>query len=422
MTTLRTVDLADARRLAIVRQRLAGPAPRSSPAKVLDVARSIRCVQLDPISVVARSPMLVLRSRLPTFRPVHLERLVYRDRAMFEYWAHAASIVLTEDLPIHRYRMRNFPWPGTSFGRQVGGWMEQNAKLRRSILSDLRRRGPLRIQDLTDHAVVQWESTGWTRSRNVDQMIRFLWAKGKVLVADRRGLEKWWDIAERVLPDGAPAERLRDVDVTRHAAERSLRALGIATEAHIRRHFTVDRYPELPRVLEGLERQGLIERIDVRNDGASLKGAWYLHREDLAPLERIERGRWAPRTTLLSPFDNLIYDRKRAEVVFGIDYRMEIYVPRARRRFGYYAMPLLDGERFLARVDAAHDRAGERLVVHAAHPEDGVRAAAANAEPVGRALEELAGWLGVQRIDTDGVVPTPWRRALDGGLRTRSRP
>jgi uncharacterized protein len=374
-------------------------------------------VQLDPISVVARSPLLVLRSRLPTFRPAHLERVVYRDRSMFEYWAHAASIVLTEDLPIHRYQMRNYPRVATPWGRRTARWMEQNAKLRRSILSDLRRNGPLRTRDLEDHADVQWESTGWTRARNVDQMIRFLWVQGKVFVADRRGLEKWWDLAERVLPDDAPTERLRDVDVTRRAAELSLRALGVATSRHITQHFTVDLYPELPRVLDGLERQGVVERVDVRDDGTSLKGAWFVHRDDLSMLERIERGRWAPRTTLLSPFDNLIYDRKRAQVVFGIDYRMEIYVPEAKRRFGYYAMPLLDGDRFLARVDSAHDRTGGRLVVKAIHPEPGVRAGAGNAAAVGGALGELATWLGVERIDLDGAAPAAWRRALDGRSR-----
>lgn len=421
VTALRTVELADARRLAIVKQRLAGPAPRSSPAKVLDVARSIRCVQLDPISVVARSPLLVLRSRLPSFRPAHLERIVYRDRSMFEYWAHAASIVLTEDLPIHRYQMRNYPPRDKDYGRRIAGWIEQNAKLRRSILSDLRRRGPLRLKDLAGDAVVDWESTGWTRERNVDQMTRFLLVQGKVMVADRRGLEKWYDLAERVLPDDAPTERLRDVDVTRRAAEFSLRALGVATARHISQHFTVDLYPELPKVLDGFERQGVVERVDVRDDGDALKGPWFVHREDLPVLEKIERGGWSPRTTLLSPFDNLIYDRKRARVLFGLDYTMEIYVPKEKRRFGYYAMPLLDGDRFVARIDAAHDRAGDRLVVHAAHPEDGVRATSANAKPVRRAVEELAAWLGAARIDVDGRVPAPWRRGLDGGVRARSR-
>ena len=412
VTALRTVELADARRLAIVKQRLAGPAPRSSPAKVLDVARSIRCVQLDPISVVARSPLLVLRSRLPSFRPAHLERIVYRERSMFEYWAHAASIVLTEDLPIHRYQMRNYPPRDKDYGRRIAGWIEQNAKLRRSILSDLRRRGPLRLKDLTGDAVVDWESTGWTRERNVDQMTRFLLVQGKVMVADRRGLEKWYDLAERVLPDDAPTERLRDVDVTRRAAEFSLRALGVATARHITQHFTVDLYPELPKVLDGFEREGVVERVDVRDDGDALKGPWFVHREDLPVLEKIERGGWSPRTTLLSPFDNLIYDRKRARVLFGLDYTMEIYVPKAKRRYGYYAMPLLDGDRFVARVDLAVDRTRDALKILAATPEEATPPTRSNAKSVAAALHELADWTAAAAIEVAGPVPSAWRSAI----------
>ena len=412
VTALRTVELADARRLAIVKQRLAGPALRSSPAKVLDVARSIRCVQLDPISVVARSPLLVLRSRLPSFRPAHLERIVYRERSMFEYWAHAASIVLIEDLPIHRYQMRNYPPRDKDYGRRIAGWIEQNAKLRRSILSDLRRRGPLRLKDLTGDAVVDWESTGWTRERNVDQMTRFLLVQGKVMVADRRGLEKWYDLAERVLPDDAPTERLRDVDVTRRAAEFSLRALGVATARHITQHFTVDLYPELRKVLDGFEREGVVERVDVRDDGDALKGPWFVHREDLPVLEKIERGGWSPRTTLLSPFDNLIYDRKRARVLFGLDYTMEIYVPKAKRRYGYYAMPLLDGDRFVARVDLAVDRTRDALKILAATPEEATPPTRSNAKSVAAALHELADWTAAAAIEVAGPVPSAWRSAI----------
>ena len=412
VTALRTVELADARRLAIVKQRLAGPSPRSSPAKVLDVARSIRCVQLDPISVVARSPLLVLRSRLPSFRPAHLERIVYRERSMFEYWAHAASIVLIEDLPIHRYQMRNYPPRDKDYGRRIAGWIEQNAKLRRSILSDLRRRGPLRLKDLTGDAVVDWESTGWTRERNVDQMTRFLLVQGKVMVADRRGLEKWYDLAERVLPDDAPTERLRDVDVTRRAAEFSLRALGVATARHITQHFTVDLYPELRKVLDGFEREGVVERVDVRDDGDALKGPWFVHREDLPVLEKIERGGWSPRTTLLSPFDNLIYDRKRARVLFGLDYTMEIYVPKAKRRYGYYAMPLLDGDRFVARVDLAVDRTRDALKILAATPEEATPPTRSNAKSVAAALHELADWTAAAAIEVAGPVPSAWRSAI----------
>lgn len=410
MTALRTIDLGDARRLAIAKQRLSGRAPRSSPATVLDVVRSIRCVQLDPISVVARSPLLVLRSRLPSFRPEHLDRLLWTDRTLFEYWAHAASIVLSEDYPIHRYQMRTWPRAGSRFGE----WAASNDTLRRSILREVGRRGPLRLRDLDGNAVSEaWVSTGWTRDRNVDQMVRFLWVQGKVMVSRRRGLEKWWDRADRVLPAEALAGRpLRDAEVTRRAAELSLRGLGVATPAHIKGHFTMDLYPGLPAVLERLQRSKVVERVELVDDGTRLPGTWYVHRDDLPLLERIRRGRWEPRTTLLSPFDNLIHDRKRSALMFGLDYRMEIYVPKAQRRYGYYAMPLLDGDRFLARVDPAVDREGGRLLVHAVTPEEGMKPDRATAATLAGAVHELAGWLGAERVEVTGPVPNAWRRSL----------
>lgn len=410
MTTVRTIDLETARRLAIAKQRLSGRAPRSSPATVLGVVRDIRCVQLDPISVVARSPLLVLRSRLPSFRPEHLDRLLWRDRSLFEYWAHAASIVLSEDYAIHRYLMRNYPPPGSRFGE----WAGRNDALRRSILREVGRRGPLRLRDLDGNAVSEaWVSTGWTRDRNVDQMVRFLWVQGKVMVALRRGLEKWWDRADRVLPAEALAGRpLRDVEVTRRAAELSLRGLGVATPAHIKGHFTMDRYPGLPGMLQRLERSRAIERVEVVDDGVRLPGTWFVHRDDLALLERIERGRWEPRTALLSPFDNLIHDRRRSALLFGLDYRMEIYVPKAQRRYGYYAMPVLVGDRFVARVDPALDRERGRLLLHAVTPEEGVGADRSMAAALAGAVHELAGWLGADGVEVTGVVPSAWRRSL----------
>jgi uncharacterized protein YcaQ len=409
MTAIRRIDLVTARRLAILKQRLAGPAPRSSPARVLDVVRSIRCVQLDPISVVARSPLLVLRSRLEGFDPAHLDRLLWRDRALFEYWAHAASIVLTEDYPIHRFRMRNYPSRDDGWGTRFGAWVERNDGLRRSILRSLRRTGRMRVRDFDGNAASDsWVSSGWTADRNVNQMLQFLWLRGEVLVADRRGLEKWWDLGERVLPAEARSERIGELEVTRRAAQHSLRALGVATPLQIRSHFTIGRYPQLPRVLAELERRGAIERVEVE----SLTGTWYVHRDDLPALERIERGVWEPRSTLLSPFDNLIHDRRRAASLLGIDYRMEIYVPKAKRRFGYYAMPLLHGDRFVARVDSALDREGGRLVVRAVHPEDGTTPSRALAPVVAGAIGGLAAWASVSRVDLEGPAPAVWRRAL----------
>ena len=385
MTAVRRIDLVTARRLAILKQRLAGRAPRSSPARVLDVARSIRCVQLDPISVVARSPLLVLRSRLDRFDPAHLDRLLWRDRALFEYWAHAASIVLTEDYAIHRYRMRNYPskddgW-GTRFG-DLGRTQRRPAPVDPAEPSTQRPDAGARLRRQRGLRQLGLVRVDRRPQRQPDAPVPVV--AGEVLVADRRGLEKWWDLGERVLPAEACAERIGDLEVTRRAAQRSLRALGVATPLQIRSHFTIGRYPQLPRVLAELERRSAIERVEVE----SMPGTWYVHRDDLPALERLERGSWsAADSTLLSPFDNLIHDRKRAAALHDLDYRMEIYVPKAKRRFGYYAMPLLHGDRFVARVDSAVDRERSRLVVHAVHPEDGTTPSRALGPVVAGAIE-----------------------------------
>lgn len=411
---LRTIDRSAARRLAITVQRLAGTRPRSSPKAVLGVIRSIRCVQLDPIAVVARSPLLVLGSRVSGFDPKHLDRLLWRDHSVYEYWAHAASVVLTEDHPIHDWYMRQYLRDdGSAWNRRRLDWMAANAKLKRSVLAQVRRDGPVLARRISGGLTGEsWRSSGWTNERNVDRMLGFLWASGSVMVAGREGIQKLWDLTERVLPPDAPRERLSDLEVTRRAVDRSLRGLGVGTPKHIRSHFTRDRYPELTFVLAEFERTGRIERVVVEHDGAPMPGTWYVHRSDLALLERIERGRWEPRATMLSPFDNLIADRARAELLFDLSYRMEIYVPKDKRRYGYYAMPVLDGDRFVARVDPAMDRANQRLLVRAVHAEPGVRTTRESGRPVAEAVRDLASCLGATEIELDGSVPAAWRSGL----------
>ena len=411
---LRTIDRSTARRLAITVQRLAGTPPRSSPNAVLGVIRSIRCVQLDPIAVVARSPLLVLGSRVSGFDPKHLDRLLWRDHSVYEYWAHAASVVLTEDHPIHAWYMRQYLRDdGSAWNRRRLDWMAANAKLKRSVLAQVRRDGPVLARRISGGLTGEsWRSSGWTNERNVDRMLGFLWASGRVMVAGREGIQKRWDLTERVLPADAPRERLSDLEVTRRAVDRSLRGLGVGTAKHIKSHFTRDRYPELNRVLAEFERTGRVERVVVEHDGAPMPGTWYVHGDDMPLLERIERGRWEPRATMLSPFDNLIADRARAELLFDLSYRMEIYVPKAKRRYGYYSMPVLDGERFVARVDPAMDRANRRLLIRAVHAEPGVRTTRGSGRPVAEAVWDLASWLGATEIELDGSVPAAWRSGL----------
>jgi uncharacterized protein YcaQ len=243
-------------------------------------------------------------------------------------------------------------------------------------------------------------------------MIDTLWTQGKVMVARREGLTKWWDLADRCLPGWTPRQRLSEPQIVTRAAQRSLRALGIGRQRDIERHFTIGRYNGIPGILSKFLKAGVIEEVRVVDDGAELKGAWYVHAEDLPLLDEIQGGRWEPRTTLLSPFDNLIIDRNRTELLFGFNYRMEIYVPKAKRRYGYYVLPILAGDRFVGRLDAAADRPGERLLVHAIHAEPGNAPTPEVGRGVANALGELATFVGARRVEYPLDVPRGWKRAL----------
>ena len=402
---LRTLDPTLARRLVVSRQRLAGPPPvRPGPEAIMEVATDLASLQLDPISVVARSHQLVLWSRLGRYHLADLEGLLWRDRRLFEYWAHAAAIVCTDDYPIHSLLMRRYP---SARHAQLRAWLADNQALRRSILRQLRAGGPLPSRALEDRAATDWQSSGWTQGRNVDRMLDLLWTQGRIMVAGRQGQQRVWDLAERCLPPWAPTRRPPEREVVRLSAQRSLRALGVATARDIDRGFTAGRYPGLPSVLAGLQRSGQVEQVRLAANGAERPGPWFVHADDLPLLDRLESGDWRPRTTLLSPFDNLIINRERTERLFGFSFRMEIYVPKAARRYGYYVLPILHGDRLIGRVDPALDRATGRLVVHAIHPEPGAPAAAGPA--VATALGELAGFVGATGLDLRQPPPEVWR-------------
>jgi uncharacterized protein len=411
-TPVRTITVSTARRLALSRQRLCGPRPPGDAPGIMEIVRRLNCLQLDPISVVARSHELVLWSRLGSYDRAALDRLLWEERALFEYWAHGASIVLTEDYPVHRLLMRSYPSGRTARSRRVQEWLEANRDLRHSILLRLRRKGPLPARALEDASQVGWTAGGWTDDRNVNEMLDVLWTQGFVMVAGRRGGQKLWDLSERCLPDWTPRERLGPLQATRRAAELSLRSLGVATAGHIRGNFTQRRYPGFERILVRMLREGSVVPVGVEDPRGRLPGVWLVHAEDVGMLDRLEAGVCQPRTTLLSPFDNLIRDRARMELLFDFDYRMEIYVPKAKRRYGYYVLPVLHGERLIGRTDLAMDRRREVLVVRAAHAEPGAPATKTAARAVARAVKELAGFLGARGIEVEGVAPDLWRAAL----------
>ncbi len=353
---------------------------------------------MDPTRAVARTEHLVLWSRLGRrFRVADLERMLWDERSLFEYWAH---IVPVDDYAIHRESMRRFKTATVgepkrrAYWRQ---WVHENAVFRRYVLRELRNRGPLRTQDLEDRAAEGWRAGGWTDDgKSTAMMLELLWSRGEVMVAGRDGQLRLWDLAERCLPVGQP--RASPTVVARRIVEGQLRARGIATPRQVGLAFD-GRTPGWDRALSSLVREGIAIPATV----GDLRGPWYVHAE---LLDRPFRGR----TTLLSPFDDLVSDRDHTEALFGFRFRLEIYVPKAKREFGYFVLPILHGDRLIGRIDPTFDRATQILHVNAVHAQPDTAGDAGPA--VRRTIDELGEWLGAGDIRFTRNVPSPWRGHL----------
>jgi uncharacterized protein YcaQ len=410
---MRTITLSTARRLFIQRQRLNDLKPANDAAAILDVVRDLGCLQLDPISAVARSHQLVVKSRVGNYDLAALDQLLWTDRSLFEYWAHMASIVLTEDYPLHALMMRNYlrDKQPTAWVQRTRDWLKLNQKLQRHILQELKRNGPLpaRAFENPDQTGPGWYSSGWTSGRDVAQMLDYLWTTGKIMVAGRSGIQKLWDLSERCLPDWTPREKLTEKEVERRAVQKSLQALGVATPQHINQHFTRKRYPHLKETLHDLDAAGVIEKVRVEDD----KSEWYIHAADISLLDRIEANEIAfEHTTLLSPFDNLICDRARTLKLFDFDFRVEIYTPAHKRKFGYYVLPILHNDQLIGRIDPKLDREHGRLHIHAVHAEKDAPLNRKTGRAIRTAIEDLATFLGATEIEYTHLVPLGWQRDL----------
>jgi uncharacterized protein YcaQ len=357
--TVHELSRADARRIAIRAQLL----DREHPTDLLETVRRLTMLQLDWTAAVAPSHDLVAWSRLgPAYSPDEL-RDALEGRALLEL---RGMIRPSEDIALYRADMAR--WAAgelTGWRRSANKWVLANDACRRDILDRLTSSGPLATGELPDTCEVPWKSSGWNNDRNVGQLLDLMVARGEVAVAGRRGKDRLWDLASRVYPDDPPvpadeARRLRD--------ELRLRALGIA-----RARMTES--PVEPTDVGGAGEAALVEGV---------KGEWRVDPEQL--------GRpFAGRAALLSPIDRLVYDRKRMTELFEFDYQVEMYKPAAKRRWGYWALPILFGDRLVGKLDATADRRAGVLRINAIH-EDLPFSKAMTAE-VRAEIDDLAEWL-----------------------------
>jgi uncharacterized protein YcaQ len=391
-----TLSTQQARRIAVAGQLLSLPRPQS----ILDVVRGLGVVQMDPTSSVARTEHLVLWSRLgKRYRPPELERLLWDEKSLFEMRAH---IVPTSDYGIHRVTLRRFPGDDSGRHRYVRRWLDANASFRRYVLRELRLRGPLRTRDLEDRTADGWRTGGWNDDgKSTAMMLEALWASGEVMIVGRDGQQRLWDLAARRLPANEP--RLPPAQLARRVLEGQLRAKGVARLHRFGFELDGSRPAGWERALAALVREGVALPVTVEGR----RGEWYAHGE---LLDRPFRGR----TVLLSPFDQLIHDRQRTEELFGFLYRLEIYVPKDKREYGYYVLPILHGDRLIGRTDPVFDRTKGELRVNGVWAE---KDAPVDAGPkVAAAIAELASWLGAENISLSRRIPATWSSALKADL------
>jgi uncharacterized protein YcaQ len=341
--------------------------------------RRLSCVQLDSISTVERSHRIALGCRVGAYPREAVSRLL-RDGRLFEYWAHEACLIPADDWPLFRPAM------------QVGGrrWYGEvdrtHPHLRQHVLDEIRARGALGSRHF-DGAARQGEMWGWKPAK---RMLELLWNHGELVVAGRQGFQRLYDLPERVLPrEILDAPTPSEPNRLRELVTRAVRARGVLTERGAAEHWRLKGGGARVReVIDSLVSDGVLERLAVEDGGQPV----------LVP-SGTELDRPAPSTAvLLSPFDNLLWDRPFARRALRFDHLIEVYKPAPQRRYGYYVLPLLWRDRIVGRADLKSDRGAGTLVVRAFHREDGVRPSAALDNAFDRALDRLRRVVGLERV------------------------
>ena len=414
--------------LFLARQHLARP--RALPLtsrRLVRFVEDVGGIQLDSIYVLERAHYLTVWSRFGPYDRTWLDRVVYRRRLLFEYWAHAACLVPASMLPWWRramldYRPRHTGW---------SGWLRRNPKVLAEVKAAIASNGPMANGDFETRRPRR--GAGWWNWQPFQHALHHLWMTGALTVHSRRHFQKRFDLLDRAMPAAARVEPVSAEEFVRWHVERSLHAMGAATERDLAGYLTFPRFMSTARraALSAMLARGEVRVIEV--DG--VPGRWLALARDLPALARAAQAPVASRgTTLLAPFDSLLWYRDRVSRLFGFDYRIEVYTPGDRRVHGYYTVPILHDGRLIGRVDAKSHRPERRLSVRHVHfepwfaagtpPPDGGDRIDRDAALAGLAdaLASLATFVGAPAVTLERVSPPSLHRPLARALAQSARP
>ena len=367
------------------------PRRRARKADVLAAVRRMGALQIDTISVVARSPYLVLWSRLGDYDPRWLDALL-AERRLFEYWSHEACFLPIEDYPLYRHRMLDDAWAGWR------KWMDAHRDDAQRLLRHVRERGEVRSSDF-ERADTRG---GWWSWKPEKRMLESLFTAGELMIARREGFQRIYDLRERVLPSWDDAQLPSADEVRRALVLKAVRSMGIARAKWVADYFRMDK-TSTKAIPDRLADAGELLRVSVEG----WKEPGFVHPEHADAARAAAAGKRKPvLTTLLSPFDPVVWDRVRAKELFDFDYRLECYTPAPKRVYGYYVLPILHRGKLIGRLDPKAHRKEGVFEVRAIYFEPGVRLTDRLITEVAAAIADCARWHGTPRVELRRADPS----------------
>jgi uncharacterized protein len=394
-----SLRLPEARRVALSAQGFCDPEPsgRVDIRHLRRVLDRVQLFQIDSVNVLVRSHYLPLFSRLGSYPEGLLESAAYERSELFEYWAHEASLLPVSAHPEHRWTMEAFR-QGV-IGKRMHAFAAENRELLEAVERQVTERGGVAAGDLDAPGEGSGPWWGWAPGKTA---LEWLFAIGRLAVRERRGFARVYDLTERVIPKEVLEQpALPPEDAVRRLTMRAVRALGVGTVSDIADYFRLKGARVRP-ALKDLVASGEVVEMDVEGwRGPSYAPA------DLQVPRRVDAH------AVLSPFDSLVWKRDRTERLFDFHYRIEIYTPKEKRRYGYYVLPFLLGESLAGRIDLKADRKGRRLLVLGAYPEDGADRREV-APHLATELDRVRAWLGLEEIAVSrrGGLAEPLRRSV----------
>lgn len=389
MPTSAALTLSAARALHLAAQGLLTPPKRqASKADVLHCIRQMGALQIDTINVVARSPYLVLWSRLGHFQNQWLEELLAEGK-IFEYWAHEACFLPIEDYGLYRHQMISPLSMGWKYNHR---WLSENAAQVEQIRQHIHQQGASRSADFERK---EGKGNGWWSWKPEKRSLEVLFTIGELMVARRHNFQRIYDLRERVHPKWSDEHHLQpQLECQRQQVLMAVKALGICKASWVADYFRMKKLD--PAIQPAtLAKQGLLLSTEVEG----WEQVAYVHPDHRALLKQAAAGTLKPSATrILSPFDPVVWDRKRASELFGFDYKIECYTPEAKRRYGYFTLPLLRRGALIGRMDAKAHRKDGVFEIKKLHLEPNVRVSQAMASDVATAIRQFASWHGTEQV------------------------